>query len=176
MSKSHVQEGWIESGVKHSVQEVVPSAGWTNLCVCPFNRIHPRYAWQRAADVTKQVDTMGANVVGFKQEEITQLALNSEIPALRIRRREFRLELVIPRQRENDGQEFVAIECEWTGFLRRNAWNVSTFVEDTSGETIGPEEIKEELEISLERRIRTCVAEEVGKHAVIEDAEATANS
>src|ERR1043165_3284057 len=103
MSKSHVQEGWIESRVKHSVQEVVPSAGWTNLCVCTINRIDPHYAWQRAADVAKQVNTVGANIVGFKQEEITQLALDSEIPALRIRCREFGLELVVPRQRENDG-------------------------------------------------------------------------
>src|SRR6185503_9422298 len=122
MSKSHVQEGWIESGVEHSVQEVVPSAGWTNLCVCPFNRIYPHYARQRAADVTKQVDTMGANIVGFKQEEITQLALDSEIPALRIRRREFRLELVIPRQREYHGDKLVTIECKRTGLLCRNTW------------------------------------------------------
>src|SRR5688572_21241968 len=106
MSQSYVQEDRIKSGVKHSVQEVGPSARRTNLCVCPFDRIYPRYAWQRAADVTKQVNTMGANIVGFKQEEITQLALDSDVPALRIRRRKFRLELVIPRKRENDGQEF----------------------------------------------------------------------
>ena len=124
MSKGYVQEGRIESGVQHSVQEIGPSASGTNLSVCTFNRIYTRYAWQRAADVTKQVNTMRANIVGFKQEEITQLALDSEIPALRIRRCEFPLELVIPRQRENDRQKFVAIECEWTGLLCRNTWNI----------------------------------------------------
>ena len=175
MSKSHVQEGWIESGVKYSVQEVVSSAGWTNLCVCPFNRIYPHYAWQRAADVTKQVNTMRANIVGFKQEEITQLALDSEIPALRIRRCKFTLEPVIAGQRKDDGQKFVAIECEWTRLLCWNTWNVSTFIEDASREAIRSEEIKEESKISLERRVRTGVAEEIGKHAVVEDAVPTAD-
>src|SRR5215211_5449640 len=107
MSKGYVQEDRIERGVQHSVQEIGPSASGTNLNVCSANRIYSSYAWQRAAYVTTQVNAVRANIVGFKQEEITQLALESEIPALRIWCREFPLELVIPRKRENDRQKFV---------------------------------------------------------------------
>src|SRR5690348_11839404 len=118
---------------------------------------------------------MRTYVVGFKQEEVTQLALESEVPALCIRSRELRLENVVAGQRENDGQQFVAVVGKRTGYLRRDARNVSTFVEDTAGEAIRSEEVKEELKISLERRIRARVAEEVGEHAVVENTEAAAN-
>ena len=54
---------------------------------------------------------MRANIVGFEQEEITQLALESEVPTLCVRSRKLALELVVAWQRENDRQELVAVEC-----------------------------------------------------------------
>src|SRR5689334_1690843 len=103
LAESHVQEDRVESRVQHAVQEIGACAGWTNLVVCTGNRIHSRHAGKRAADVAKLVQTMRANVVGFEQEQMTQLALDSEVPALRVRRRKLLLENVITGERENDG-------------------------------------------------------------------------
>src|SRR5690349_1056526 len=124
---------------------------------------------------------MRADIVRFKQEEMAQLALDSEIPGLGIRRRKFALELVISRQRENNRQQFVAIEGKRTGHLCRNTWQTAvrieklTLIRETAGEAVHSKEIKEESKISLEWRIRARVAKQVGEYAVVENAEAAAD-
>src|SRR5689334_6647599 len=101
LAESHVQEDRVERRVQHTVQEIVPGAGCTDLprsrntaksAVASIGILEGRrrradciaslYARQRAADIAKLVKAMRANVVGFKQEEITQLALEAEVPAL----------------------------------------------------------------------------------------------
>src|SRR5688500_3899937 len=120
LSKRNVQEDWIESCIQYAVQEICAGTGWTNLrrsCGSTSLRATAGKRWVRSTDgissydarqsttdIAQLIQAVRSNIVCLEQKQIAQLTLNTKVPALRIRGREFGLKLVVPRQSKDDRQ------------------------------------------------------------------------
>src|SRR5687767_7628567 len=117
---------------------------------------------------------MIANVVSFQKEVVSKLALKTKVPRLCIRIGKLRLVFVVPLQCKKHREEEVSVEQNSSGPIANFGSHWCRHLCRRTRHKIY--EVSHELEeVTLERWVRTRVAEQVTEDAIIEDSVAASN-